>query len=459
MFLKPGLVASAAVLVLGFFLPVGVCGSAEAGEAARAPDGKAAVHPRNGEDAGTARTGAAGRGPQEASSPIYFYPSQVPSTAPEGYSYTVPLGGGAVAPGGTMTLRSRPYARSYIYIYPYPDPSAEPAYGEGRGGYILVQEREPRAPVAPAVPEERPKAEKPREELLLESGAVLLRRGNLQIEPSIDFAHFSGDRVAISGVTIFEAIVIGTIRVDRLDRNFLTPALTTRYGITNRLQVDTRIPGVYREDNEVEGVGTADAVERTTDNTALGDIEAGVSYQAFLQRGAIPGVILRLRGTFPTGEHPFEIPTVLTGPGERRLVRPPTGSGFYSVESGTTLVWRVDPVVFFGGLSYELNLSREFAGAGNVDPGETIEFFAGLNLALSERVAINMSIIDQATSSTEQNDTETPGTSFNDGRLSLGTSIGFGPTTSLLVSATAGLTEQSPDFQFTVSLPMTFSLF
>jgi hypothetical protein len=83
----------------------------------------------------------------------------------------------------------------------------------------------------------------------------------------------------------------------------------------------------------------------------------------------------------------------------------------------------------------------------------------GINIALSERVGISISFLDQITDSTTQNGVRSPGTSFNDGRLVLGTSIALGPRVSLIVSAAVGLTQESPDFQFTTSFPMTFKLF
>ena len=49
--------------------------------------------------------------------------------------------------------------------------------------------------------------------------------------------------------------------------------------------------------------------------------------------------------------------------------------------------------------------------------------------------------------------------STNDARLVLGASVGIGQRTSLLVSASAGLTDESPDFTFSISLPITFRLF
>lgn len=314
----------------------------------------------------------------------------------------------------------------------------------------------------PGSPDEsRPKAQKPREQALLERGAILLRRGTLQVEPSIDFSHFSANRVAINGFTVFEAIVIGTIRVDDLNRDIVTGAVTTRYGITDRVQIDLRVPGVYRKDSEVLGVGTPDIVERIISGFGLGDLEAALSVQPLIGGGAVPDIIVRVQGRFPTGRHSFEIATEPVGAGgEVRLVEPPTGSGFYAAGATTTLVWTIDPVVMFFGGGYTVNFQRDFGGAfGLIQPGDTLEFFGGLNLAINERVSINFSFVDQITQSTSQNGVKQPGTSFNDARLTVGTSIGLWSRISLLASASIGLTEESPDFQVTVSLPITFTLF
>jgi hypothetical protein len=307
---------------------------------------------------------------------------------------------------------------------------------------------------------EHPPVEKPREALLLERGAILLPRGTLQLEPSFDYLHSSSNRVAISGFTIFEAIVIGTIRVDKLSRDIVTTALTARYGLLDRLQVEARVPYLYRTDQEVLAVGTAQAQERTTAALGLGDIQASAAWQALIGRGALPDVILRLQGTFPTGKDSFEIETESIGAGTRRLKEPPTGSGFYSLAPSLTVVWRSDPAVFFASTRYAFNLERTVGdGFGTVDPGNTFEMSVGINIALSERVGISISFLDQITDSTTQNGVRSPGTSFNDGRLVLGTSIALGPRVSLIVSAAVGLTQESPDFQFTTSFPMTFKLF
>jgi hypothetical protein len=333
---------------------------------------------------------------------------------------------------------------------------------DGPPYYLLERPLHAQASAQPEPPTpqepERPKPQKPLEQLLLEQGAILLRRGTLQVEPSIDYSHFSSDRVAISGLTIFEAIIIGLIQVDKLDRDLVTGTLTTRYGLLDRVQVEAKVPYVYRHDRETLAVGTGEERERTIDGHGIGDVEASILGQAFIGTEVLPDVILKLRGRFPTGRSPFDVETEQT-PGGTRLKELPTGAGFYTINPGITLVWRIDPVVFFVGGSYSFNLAREFGGFGKVDPGDTVEFFAGLNLAVSDRVAVNMSFVNQRTGSTKQDGDSRSGTSFTDARLIFGSSIAVRPNMSLLLSVGAGLTRESPDYSVTFSIPISFSLF
>jgi len=238
--------------------------------------------------------------------------------------------------------------------------------------------------------------------------------------------------------------------------------LNARYGLTDRLQLEATVPGVYREDSEILGVGTAGQAEIVTDNLNIGDVEVGAAYQLFTQREWIPGTVLRLRGRFPTGESAFDIDTTTITVNERErtiLEETPTGSGFFAVAPGATFIWRSDPVAFFGGGSYTVNLERDQGAFGDIDPGDTAEFFLGMNVALSDRVGLNLSFVDQITGKTVQNGEEQVGSDGNDARISLGGSYGLTPDISILASASVGLTDESPDFVFTVSLPITFSLF
>jgi len=312
-----------------------------------------------------------------------------------------------------------------------------------------------------AAEEQRPESKKATDQLLLERGAILLPAGTLQVEPSIEYSHISANQIAISGFTIFDAIVIGNIEVDDLSRDIATAALSARFGVLDRLQIEGRVPYLYRRDEEIFGFGTNNQDDFSSSNNGLGDVEAGVSYQLLIGDGeAIPDVIVRGHGRFPTGEDPFEIATVDLGNNRSVLEEPPTGSGFYGVGGGATLVWRVDPVVFFAGGDATINLKRTINTAiGEIDPGDTYQGFGGVNVQLSELVSLNLSFVDQFTTESEQNGIALVGSDLNDARLVLGTAVGVGQNASLTFNAAAGLTKESPDFVFTVSLPISFSLF
>jgi len=352
-------------------------------------------------------------------------------------------------------------------------PATLTAPAVGSGSYLPAQEVVPvppdtgeEAPTPPATEapaateEERPESEKPTDQLLLERGAILLPAGTLQIEPSIEYTHISSDQIAISGFTIFDAIIIGNIEVDDLERDIFTATAAVRYGLTDRIQIDVRVPYLYRNDSEIFGFGTNNQDTFSADNDGLGDIEAGLSVQPLIgDGGAIPDIIVRGHGRFPTGEDPFDIATISLGAGRSVLEEPPTGSGFYAVGGGATFVWRVDPVVFFAGADATVNLARTFAGFGEIDPGDTLQGFGGVNVQLSELVSLNLSFVDQYTTKTSQEGIEIDGTNLNDARLVLGTAVGVGQNASLTFNAAAGLTDESPDFIFTVALPISFSLF
>ena len=316
---------------------------------------------------------------------------------------------------------------------------------------------------ATSAEEERPKSEKPTQLLLLKAGGILLPSGRLVLEPAVEYDHISGNRVNISGYTIFDAIVIGTIRVDSLQRDIVTSEMTARYGLTDRVQLDFQAPYVHRSDTTVRGVGSGmNVTENTVSGNGLGDMEGTVEWQPVVGHGSVPDTILRATFRAPTGKSAFEIPTEPVpggNPGETQLTEAPTGTGFWGVGPGVTAVWHTDPVVLFMGGSYTYNMSRTFDTFGKIDPGDTYEFYGGMNFAINEAVSLNMSFIDQITDSTKQNGMTSPGTSANDGRLILGTSIGLAPDLSLLVSAGAGLTDQSPDFTLTVSAPITLDVF
>ena len=82
------------------------------------------------------------------------------------------------------------------------------------------------------VGEER-KAEKQtqRQAVSVEQGGALLPSWRFVIEPFFEYDHISGQNVSISGFTIFEAILIGQVQVQKLKRDIFIPGVTLRLGL------------------------------------------------------------------------------------------------------------------------------------------------------------------------------------------------------------------------------------
>src|SRR5471032_3284286 len=86
---------------------------------------------------------------------------------------------------------------------------------------------------------------------LFEQPGVLTPRGKMVLEPSFQFGYSSSDRVALVGYTIIPALLIGLVDVREEKHNTSTATLTGRYGVSNRTEVEVKLPYVYRSDADV----------------------------------------------------------------------------------------------------------------------------------------------------------------------------------------------------------------
>ena len=133
----------------------------------------------------------------------------------------------------------------------------------------------------------------------------------------------------------------------------------------------------------------------------------------------------------------------------------PTGTGHYGVSAGFNLVKVSDPAVFFGGANYFWNLERDVTGGfGKIDPGNSIEYFLGMAFALSEKTSLNFSFQNIFTQETKVEDENIPDSELNAATLFAGVSYRISPKVSLLATAGVGLSEDAPDFQMQLNLPI-----
>jgi hypothetical protein len=311
---------------------------------------------------------------------------------------------------------------------------------------------------------------------IFEQPGVLTPRGKYVLEPSLQYGYSSSNRVAIVGYTIIPALLIGLLDVREVKRNVTTAALTARFGITNRFEVEARVPYVYRSDSSLSReILTGTSVDRVFESSgkSLGDVELGMRYQ--INDGGVDKAyyIGTLRFKSRTGKDPFEVVTdcvtrcVGNTTGTGLPLELPTGSGFYSLQPGLTWIFPSDPAVFFGSVSYLHNFKRdnitrrvssgESEYLGTIEPGAVIGFNFGMGLALNEKASFSVGYDHSSVGRTRQAGRTVPGSVRTQlGSLLLGYSYRLTDKASLSVSVGAGLTRDTPDVTLGVKLPMSF---
>jgi len=256
------------------------------------------------------------------------------------------------------------------------------------------------------------------EETLGAKGLVLLAPGTFRFTPSLSWSH-SGQ-----GADRSDSYVLGT---------------GLEAGLPLGMAVSLRQPYVWRD--------TANG-----SNNGAGDFSISLAKRLNNESDTMPSFVARLTYAHDSGKDAFDAV--------------PIGSGFkaYSVElSG---VKRADPLVFFGGASYSqafdktATISRDgkVLFSGNIAPGDAYGLNAGVSLAATPTVSVDVGLSLGFIEKTRFRNAEGSGSgdSRTVGYLSLGTGILLSRNLLLSFSAAAGVTDDSSDLILSVSLPYRF---
>lgn len=295
-------------------------------------------------------------------------------------------------------------------------------------------------------------------------GGVLTPAGRLIVEPSVEYTQTSVNQVDLEGFAIVPALLIGKIDIQEADRRTVTGSLAARYGITNNLEVEVRVPYLSRDDTirsrKILTGETQDSVFNKT-GRGIGDVEFNTRYAFSRPSLNWPYIVGNLRVKSDTGTNPFKLTAEANATGDvQNFPELPTGSGFWSVNPSFTFIYPSDPVVFFGNLGYLWTFkANEGPLFGEVDPGDAIRFSVGLGIGFNERSSFSISYaMDVFNSTTIQNSRPqtVPGSNVTVGRLLLGYALRLPSGSPLNLAVGIGATKDAPDSDLTFSVPFNF---
>jgi hypothetical protein len=291
---------------------------------------------------------------------------------------------------------------------------------------------------------------------------VLTPPGHLVIDPSVEYVRTSNNRLVFRGVEIVPGIQLGVIEASDAARDTGVATLAARYGLTNRLEVEARVPYVWRHDRITTLAQRDDTISRNIqlDGRSIGDVEFDARYQLNGGRGGWPIFVATSRLKPPTGKGPFDVGYDEFGVANELA----TGSGFWGAEGGITMLYPTDPAIIFGGLTYLHNFSRDIdkdvggVHIGRVWPGDSIGATVGFGLSLNPRFSVSLgyshSVITRTKS--QYGDTTQSSQPLQVGNLLMGWSFRLSDRLTLNNSFEFGVTSDAPDLRVVLRAPYRF---
>lgn len=316
--------------------------------------------------------------------------------------------------------------------------------------------------------------------VLSEQGGIITKAGRLTLEGDLEYARADRNRVLFRGVAIPEAVLIGAFDINESRQDVVTVAGVARLGLTNRIELNARVPYVHRADNSAlapvvnNGGMSAVGTDQSVSNGNLGDIDFGVRYQLTDGHAGFPYLIAGVQAVAPSGTDPFKVPRDTLG----NPLRAATGAGFWGVTPTLTAILPTDPAVLFGTLGYTFNFGRNInrqIGSAIVDrvtPGGEPAASVGIAISLNPRTSFSLGYAQTIALGTHTTlrtiDPQTSAISdpmrirtrdLQLGRLLFGVSYRTSPSTTINWNVELGATDDATDVRTTLRIPLSFDLF
>jgi hypothetical protein len=292
---------------------------------------------------------------------------------------------------------------------------------------------------------------------LLVRGGLLLPAGMLEVDDAASYFSLSSDHVTVNGFALFPVLVVGDITSERLRRDILINSVTARLGVNKRTQLDFIVPYGFVLNRTVDATGK----QTSASQFGLGDIVGGVSYQFMNEHGNVPDLLGSIHFKSTTGVTGYNLQSAETS----------LGTGFNGLTASVTAAKTNDPLVFFGTLDYTYNQPAHHtvplsnpsdpsvtSEVAYIRPGDAFGFQLGSVLSLNPETSMTVGWDQRFTTQSKLDGQPLPASYLVEGSLRIGTSYMFAPGRMLDVSMGVGLTPDTPNLQFSVSVPFRRTL-
>ena len=316
--------------------------------------------------------------------------------------------------------------------------------------------------------------------VLSEQGGIITKAGRLTVEGDLEYARADRNRVLFRGVAIPESVLIGAFDINESRQDVITVAAVARLGVTNRFEINGRVPYVHRADNSAlapvvnNGNTSPVGTDQSVSNGNIGDVDFGARYQITNGRAGFPYLIVGAQAVAPTGTDPFKVPRDGLG----NPLRAATGAGFWGVTPTLTAILPTDPAVLFGTFGYTFNFGRNInqrIGAAIVDrvtPGGEPAASVGIAISLNPRTSLSLGYAQTVALGTKtrlrtiDSSTGTVSAAQNVktrdlqlGRLLFGVSYRTSQRTTINWNIEIGATEDATDVRTTLRIPFSLTAF
>jgi hypothetical protein len=287
------------------------------------------------------------------------------------------------------------------------------------------------APGSVIVTEEQ--AERALERSLASEGALLLRPGILEIEPSMIFARQE------NATSSFVASGDGTV-ASQTERNInqFTADVGLRLGLPWDSQLEIGLPYRWNDVETVTNVGFAPIGSSSNSSSGFGDIRLGFA-KTLLREGLwTPDLVGRITWDSNSGDNDDNGISL--------------GSGFHEITGSLTAIKRQDPIVFIGGVSYQHSFEDS-----DLQPGGLYAANLGGAIALSPETSLRFALTGAYQEEFELSGNQVAGSDRTFASFVIGGSTLLAPGVLLNTSLGIGLTEDADDLSLLFSLPIRFN--